>query len=311
MNFEGIKTLNLMEAINEGYKEHFLQSKNILGVSEAPFGKRSNVITKRENLELEGLMKMLSGKMTHRSIQKSKVMLLITKQINKALGYNEIEYNGKRYIKLENGTFIEFKTQKEKEQYIEIFPKQFLRLHSDIYTTFYTIEIKTTSMPMKLWGELAAYNLQQLNTYLGFNHHSFGFLLKMDINFYKSQSTNWNYIWNNYFLLYPFLFDKSLFEYTINRVKDFFNYMNNNTPIEEIPCPEFIFECSGECKNFCPNPIEKTKVDYNEVCEYCKQEIRAGETLITRNNKSYHYTNEKGHAYEECVNACIRDWRCE
>ena len=303
MNFANFHA-NLMPAIAKGYDSDFLNTPNIIGSSEIPFGLRKNIINKRENLTLDFQMDLLSGKMTHHSLQKEEVMYYITKEINKQLGYNEIEIYGNRFIELDNGNYHQFKVQKEKEQFIEFYPKQYFRLHSDIHTTYYTIEIKTTTMPIKMWKALAVYNLQQLNTYLGFAHHDYGFLLKNDQKVYTSKSTRESYVWNNFFMLYPHHFSQELFDYTINRVKEYFNHVNNNTPIEKIACPEFLFECKDKCREYCPNPIDKVKLDVNETCTHCKQEIRAGTTALLRNNQMYHYTTEKGERYEECIKAC-------
>jgi hypothetical protein len=168
-------------------------------------------------------------------------------------------------------------------------------------------------MPKKMWKEtmlkeIAAYNKLQLNTYLGFNHNAFGYILKIDLHFYTSKSKRWSYVWNTYFGLFYHEFNQDLFDYAINKAKEYFYHIDNDTPYGEIPCCEFIFECSNACKDFCPNPIEKVKMDTDDTCAHCGDRIEMETTGITRNGKMYHYTNEKGHAYEKCVEAAKRDW---
>jgi hypothetical protein len=301
--------VNLLPALSEGYKEEFSKSPDQIGASAIGFGLRKNVIEKRLGLTLEDSMKMLAGKLTHRSFQKQAVMELMTKEINKQLGYTEINVNGQRFIQLEDNTYLPFMVEKEKYRLIEVIPGKFLRMHSDIYSTLYTIEIKTTSMPLKMWAEeIAAYQVNQLNTYLGFNRHEFGFLLRCDLKFYLSASTRWEYIWNNYFRLYPLDFNRELFNYTLNRVKEFFKYMDDEEDVANISCPEFIFECSDECREHCPNPIDKVKVDNVEECSHCKGIIEPGTTALIRDDLIYHYTKDKTHRFNDCVKACKDAW---
>jgi hypothetical protein len=307
MNFKNFNP-NLIPSIAKGYEEEFSKNPNIVGSSEIPMGLRATIIKKRNGLTLGPQMDLLSGKMTHRTLQKSKVMGLITKEINKTLGYMEIEANGKRFIELQNGNYMEFITEKEKFLLVEIESGKFLRMHLDIATSLYTIEIKTTAEPMKMWGDLAPYQLQQLNTYMRFNHNTFGFLLKCDLNFYKSKSKKWAYVWKHYFFLYPFNFNQELFEFTLNRLKNYFNYLDYEDNLYNIPCPEFLFECKNECQEYCPNPIEKVKMDSNDTCHHCGKEIRAGTTGIMRNDRMYHYTDGHRNQFKECVEACKRSF---
>lgn len=310
MKFEDID-INLIPSIYKGFQEEFIQSPNIIGSSSIPFGMRRNVIKKREGLSLDPLWKLLVGKIVHWGLQKEEVLKLITKQINKELGLEEREINGFRFIKNQKG-WERFKVIPEKAKYIEILPNKYFRMHSDIHTTKYTIEIKTTSLPRKFWGpKLAPYHLMQLNTYMGFNHHKFGFLLRADLKAFTSQSTRFSYVWNNYFMLYPIQFNQELFDYTLNRIKQFFEYSNEDN-LEKIPCPEFPqFECKGKCRKYCPNPIDKVKIDHTEVCSHCGKPIREGTMALIRNDRVYHYTNEKGHEWEDCVEACKQAWRRE
>jgi len=298
-----------MEAINKGYETNFIQSPYIIGNSSLPFGLRSNVIKGRENLKTEENMKMLSGSMSHRNFQKSKVMYEITKMINTSLGYTEIEVNGNRFIELENGNYIKFTVEKEVELFIEITPGRYLRMHIDMRGfPFYCIEMKFTTLPKKMWKELAPYQIMQLNTYMGFSHTPFGYLLKGDLSFYKSASKRWSYVWNKYFMLYYHKFNQELFDYAIDKTKAYFHYIDNEIKVEKISCPEFLFECDDECKEYCPNPIEKVPMDHNDTCFYCKGLIEMGTKAITRNGNIYHYTNDKGHPFEACVKACREAW---
>ena len=302
--------INLIESLHMGYKEDFIVSPHIIGNSALPFGLRSNIIKSQNNLTVEPNMKMLSGSMTHRSFQKKRVMYQMTKNINKIeLGYIEVEINGYRFIELDNGKYQEFTAQKEKALFVEITKGRYLRMHIDICVDpLYCIEMKFTTKPKSMWGDLAPYHAMQLNTYLGFMHHKFGYVLKGDLAFYKSASKRWSYVWNKYFALIPYDFRQDLFDYTINKTKEYFGYINNNTELGKIKCPEFLFECSDKCKDYCPNPIEKVKIDVNETCFHCRQPVEMGTTGIIRNDNTYHYTNEKGHPFEKCRDACLKAW---
>ncbi|HDI02728.1 MAG TPA: hypothetical protein ENF95_01180 [Candidatus Aenigmarchaeota archaeon] len=273
---------------------------------------RKNVLFRRYELEPKNKMRLLAGKMTHRSLQKKAVMERVCRDINKELGYETRRAYGHVFVRVESGNFVPFTVEKEKFMMIQVLPGKYIRMHSDISTTLYTIEIKTTTLPLKFWKEtVAPYHIMQLNTYMGFSHHRFGFLWKVDLNFYKSESRRWSYIWNNYFRLYPVMFNQALFNYTLERARDYFKYTELENP-GEIPCPEFPeFECNNECREYCPNPIDKVKVDVTEVCEHCKKEIYPGTQMLIRNDQTYHYTDEKGHPYEACVKACKDAWRCD
>lgn len=302
---ERLQTVNLIEDSAKGYEESFEVTVHEIGSSEIPMGLRSNVIFKRNGLRKETNMEMHSGKMTHRNFQKEKVMYYMTKSINKALGYEEKEINGKRYIKLANGNYIEFIVRKEREKKIEVYSGFFIRLHADIEAfPYYTIEMKFTVMPKKMWGDLlTVYQREQLNIYMIFNQNNFGFLLKGDLNFYKSKSNRWSYVWNKYFQLFYHEFNQKLARQSLRKVKKFFRCIIYKIPIEQISCPCFTFECGDECKDYCPNPIVKVLMDHSERCCYCGEYIEVETTALMRNNRLYHNTKE------ECQQACIKDWR--
>lgn len=300
---------NLLMAVVDAYNNRFPNNPNTIGASELPYGLRKNVIKTRFNLEEPLNMRMLGGSLNHNVFQKKKVMENLVGIINEAMGYETIEINGNRYIHLANNNWKQFTVEKETYGSLEVLPNKYIRMHSDIKTSFYTIEIKFTSMPKKMWAsELAVYHQMQLNTYLGYNRHDWGILLRGDLGFLKSASTKWSYIWNNYFVLYPVMFDRDLFKYTINKAKQYFNYLENENDISKIPCPEHIFSCDGcIAGEKCPNPIIKVDMDYVEECYHCKQAIRPGEKAIIRNNNTYHYTIN-GERQEDCIKACKRSY---
>ena len=68
------------------------------------------------------------------------------------------------------------------------------------------------------------------------------------------------------------------------------------------------FGDSSGYKEHCPNPIQKVKINEPEICEHCKKIIKPPHTAIIRNDKLYHYTNGEGNAFQECRNACKRDY---
>jgi hypothetical protein len=326
MNFDNFE-VNLIPAIVKGYEEKFAQGKNVIGASEIPFGLRSTIIKKREDLKLKWKNDLLAGKILHRGFQKKEVIYYTTQDINTALGYEEKEVNGERFIKLDNGNYMKFEALSEYDfvkkypemEYIKVGPNQFVRQHPDTWTTLYCIEDKTTTLPKGMWKELAPYFIMQLNTCLGLNKHLFGFLRRCDVGFtgldssrsgfFKSKSTKFGYIWNKYFIFYPHNFNVKLWKYTLVKIEDYFDYMENEEDLSKIDCPDFIFECDGKCKEYCPNPIEKVKVDVNEVCVSCKQEIRVGTSALIRNDKMYHHTDEHGERYESCIWDCKKAWK--
>ena len=321
-----LSKINLIPALIQGYKEDFNNNLNIIG-SEIAFGMRSNIIIKKHNLNLSFKNELLAGKILHRGFQKKEAIYEITKEINKQLGYNEKEINGFRFIKLKNNNYqlfealseYQYKKKYPKNEYIEVFPNKFFRMHPDIWTSLYCIELKTTSLPKKMWKDIAPYYIMQLNSYLGFHNHKFGFLLRCDLGFtgldfsrtgfFKSKSTKSGYLWNNYFLLYPHYFNEKLFQITLNRISMFFKYIKNHENLRDIPCPEFPeFECEGKCKKYCPNPITKVKMEKNDICSHCGKTIFIGTTAFMRNNKLFHYTGRNRERIEDCIKACKEDY---
>ena len=331
--------INLIPAIDKGFREDIPSVSNIIG-NEISMGMRKNVILKRRGLSMSFQNRTLAGKIYHHALEKRKVRNNITKIINKALGYTEVRRWLRRYILLENGNYIRFKVKKEKEMFIELprdllseFPedpseedptKYYFRMHQDIFATLYTIEIKTTNMPKSMWGDIAAYNLMQLNTYLGFNHQEFGYLLKIDLGstkederykshggFLNSASKKYKYIWNKYFLLHKHNFDQKLFDYAIQRLKEYFRCIIEEVKEDDIPCPQFIFSCEDQCSEFCSNPIKKVDMNDNDTCTHCGEVIEMGMKGIIRNNKIYHYTDGHRNRFEPCIQSAKEAWEVE
>lgn len=321
---------NLLKDLWEAYQAEFETGKNVLGVSSLPFGERSTVISKREGLSLPFKNELLAGEIFHYAWQNPKAIRNYTKTINEALGLTEKVIQKKRYIRKPNGKYIRFWALNEDQwkwkfpgrEYIRIYEGQYLRQHPDIATSLYPIELKSTAMPQWKWGEVAVYHLVQLNTYCGLNGWDFGFLLRCDLGtfsdkggskggFMKSRSKRFSFLWNNYFHFFPHEFNSELFEYSITKAKRIFNYLTDKTELEKISCPKFVFECKDECRKWCPNPIDKVNVDTTEKCAHCGKAIISGTKALIRNDQTYHYTNEKGHEYQDCVKACKKDWRRE
>jgi len=316
-----METLNLYPAFVKGHDSGISNIGNQIGVSSLPFGERKTIIFKRLALNLDFKNSLFGGSITHYGIQKEEVLQCMATLINEALGYTTKVINDKTYIQLDNGNYTLFHIESEKALLIEVIDGYFLRMHADIASTFYTIEIKTTNRPKSMWKDLAAYQIFQLNTYMGFLGHLIGFLLKVDLGatkesneypshggYLNSSSTRMDFIWNKYFLLYPHEFDQELFDYAIEKAKRLCGYLKDNIPIEKISCPEFVFSCNDLCKETCPNPIEKVKMDDNDECVHCKGIIEMGTYGIIRNDKMYHYTDIKGHPHEDCVQACKNQW---
>jgi len=319
-----IESLNLMPAIVEGYKADFSTAENVVGASSIAYGLRSIVISKRESLELAWKNTLLAGSMMHYSLQKEKVLQCIATLVNEGLGYTMKEINGKIFRKLDNKNYTLFNIEAEKERYIEILEGYYFRMHTDIHSTYWDIEIKTTGMPKSMWKEAAPYHLLQLNVNMGFNHNKLGFLWLIDRGatkwqgeyeshggFYNSSSKTNKYLWVHYHMLYPHEFDQGLFTFTIAKLKRVFIALRDNTDVKELKCPEFVFECKDDCKDYCPNPIQKVKMDENDECIHCKEVIEMGTFGLIRNNQMYHYTDVKGHQHEACVQACKSAWEVD
>lgn len=316
-----MENINLIPALIEGYKASFSTANNVVGASEIPYGMRSIVITKRLGLTLAWKNNLLAGSMMHYALQKESVLQSIGTLVNEGLGYTTRKNNNKTYILLDNEDYELFTIEAEKERYIEILEGYFFRLHTDIHTTHWDIEIKTMGKPKGMWKDMAPYHIVQLNVNMGFNRNERGFLWLIDRGstkederyashggFYNSASTTAKYLWNKYHLLDPNEFNQALFDFTLKKLKSVFTCLKLGTKEALIPCPEFVFECKDECSKTCPNPIKKVPMDDNDLCIHCNGVIEMGTTGIMRNNKMYHYTDVKGHPHKLCVRACLDAW---
>jgi CRISPR/Cas system-associated exonuclease Cas4 (RecB family) len=316
---KGFRIDDMYNDIVEGYDTKFIDYKkekkeiwNVIGASSIPYGIRQNVLRKRLHRKDDMNNSMFTGKLIHQALQHPRVLTKITTKINTRLGLEEKIENNQRFIKLDNGNYTPFYTipnttqREEKVLLVEIEHGNYLRMHTDVFTPLYIIEIKTTTMPKKMWSDLAPYHQMQANLYTGFCKHLVGFLLKVDKHFITS-SGKFTYIWNNYFHLYPYNFNRELFEYTIERLRQYFHYLEGDGPIEEMPCPEFVFECDG-CivRDKCKNPIDKVKMEEFGTCEACGEKILPKTTALIRNDKLYHYTDSSGDRmqFKDCIQAC-------
>lgn len=310
-------------------REEFDKDPNIIGASDTPYGKKKNVGKKRFGLVEPFNMRMLGGDMGHKVFQKKEVREEVCILINEEETYETKKIGDKYYVRMKYGKWKEFKIIKEKYMLIDLekllgpeFKGKFLRLHSDIGTSLYTVEFKFTTMPKKMWAKLVAvYQQMQLNLYLYFNNHTWGLLIRGDLNFIKS-TAKWEYIWNNYFTPYKVQFSQVLFDEAIQRIREHFWYMDNEPDMDKIPCPEHLFECiksNGkpgcvvDLAGHCNNPIRSVDVNEASECFHCKQVIKPPMKAIMRNDKIYHKTdgNKPSKRFEECIQACKDAWEIE
>lgn len=228
--------VNIFECIKEGLEPDIYHGHDVIGASEVSMGMRKNLIKNMLGIEFQGNAKTLFGQIFENILYRPRVLAHIIAEINQRLG-------------IEGSMSIDT----AKEDYMPIFDKFKLRLHPDIWTNYYTIEVKTSSVYAKLWNkEIAPYQINQLNTYLGYYKQQWGFLLKINVRAFISDMNNfqegyWNKVWQKYGYIIPIEFDQEMFDATIERATKFFIQLEEND--FKVECPEFTWEC----KNCHPN----------------------------------------------------------
>jgi hypothetical protein len=279
MNIEGDFDLNIFEAINYGIGADIPEKPNMIGASDIAMGMRKNLIKKILGITFKGNAKTLFGTMFEEILRNTDVLQSIILLLNAK-------------IELEESMAIDV----DKQDFLPIFDDYLLRLTPDIWTSYYTIEVKTTSIYTKEWERtLAPYQANQLNTYLGYYKHQFGFLLKVNSRAFISNINNyqegyWGKVWEKYGYIIPVKFDPDMYKKTIDRTTEFFHRLE--TKDIGVKCPEFAWECKychpeirefcgkikvqcRECKKIMWDWLDVLKEDYIEtpVCESCFQKI--------------------------------------
>ncbi len=245
--------VNVFDIIQEHYKEHFDRDKNKLGCSELAFCARKTLINRIFFPgEFIGNMKMLSGKIHHGVIQHPEVLSQIIDSICFQLGIT----NNLIQVKTEKVLLYEVTKDKyivvPKNGYItDISGYKCIEGHIDVWTDMFLIEIKTTNVPVSAYNKnIAPYHYIQLNTYLGFSEILLGWVLKIHLQAYISKITDISDIWRKYGVWFPVVFNKEIFDSTIEKAKTIFEMLEKDS--FNLAGPQFEIECS-----WCDKKIKK------------------------------------------------------
>jgi len=252
--------LNVFEVLIDALESDIPTGKNIIGSSGASLCARQQIISNLHNISSPINNKMLYGKVFETILQYPEVLSTLILAVNRKLGIDS--------------THQIIATQPQKM--LEVRPDQFLRCTGDIYTNYYMIENKTTSIYTKEWvRELAPHQVAQLNTQLGVFEVDLGFILKVNTRAWmssiKQTSEYWTKLWQDYGYFLPWRFDKEMFDDTIERVKFLFEKIDEED--FDVEGPTFDWECrycNEECRKICGKEIYKCSATkcYKEICEF-------------------------------------------
>ena len=273
--------IDVFRYINQEFQTDFRVDKNVLGASDIFYGQKKLVYEKVNEIIKPPSMKQLFGTIMHKIVEYKPIRTKIVEYLN-----NQFGINGDPLSKAEI------------EEYYEILPNQFLRLHPDIYTPHYIIELKGTTINLRSWTrEVAINHVQQLLTYCAHYKKGIGILLMINLNAFLTQSYNFDYVLDNYCYALQFKPNYTVFQDTLELIKFLFECINNedysnkklvcpmfsweckecvksNYPIQEI-CGREVYKCQ-ECKKktFIELPQDLTK-EFKEhpICEKCLHEI--------------------------------------
>ncbi|MDH3324095.1 MAG: hypothetical protein OEL89_00490 [Candidatus Peregrinibacteria bacterium] len=257
--------VNIIEIMKDCLEEDFKKDKNVVGASEVPFCIRKTVLRKLHGKDVETTPKMLFGKIFETVLYLPHVLSSLICHVNHQLG-----------LKVK-----EMEIQSQAKGHFELKPGKYLRMHPDIYTSHYIIEVKTSFTPLKIWShELIPYHAAQLNTYMGYWNVPFGFILMVNEGIFKAQDkdNNWNTFWKKYCYFVPVTFDLKLYQDTLLRALTVFDCIEQE--ICEIDCPEFEWECK-----------------YCNVLEECGKEVIKCEFRDQFNKKC----GKKMYEWRECL----------
>lgn len=270
--------LNVLELIKDSLDSGIKSGKNILGASAIPYCSRKNIITNMYGVKTFVNNKMVFGMMYEDLIYKPKILKEFIHRLHS------------KFTIIGELTIVDTK----KSNLWEFIPDHFIRLHPDIYTNLYSIEIKTTNVYVKEWKrELAVYQAAQLNTYLGYYKQPLGFLHKLSQRAFtakiKQDDFYWDKLWEKYGYFLPLRFDEKMFDLTIERAEFLFKQIDLGS-FEGVEGPEFIWEC-GYCnpliKEKCDQPIKKQKLDYYQNCDHCSRKIEKEKFALFRHEKIF------------------------
>ena len=297
---------NVLSCLRDSLDSGIESGRNIVGGSQLALGYRKNVLMNL-NPEVKVVVnnKMLWGMMYEALLYERSNLKAFIIKLNDILGLP-----------------LPSEVDTKKAEMWEAFPKElpgyFIRMHPDIYTNQYTVEIKTTGVQMKFWStKLAPYQVCQENFYMGYYKQSVGFLHKLNIRAFINKFNTMEELWDKWGYFKEVYFDKEFFDLALVRAK--FMFQSIEAENIYIPCPEEIWECSTcDVIDKCKNPITKQRLDYSENCAGCggKIELTLKKSGIidalcyVRNGKYFHGNDQKdSERWNECHVACREAWR--
>lgn len=258
---------NMFEILHLTNKADLDTSINTIGSSEAPYCIRKNVLCKIHGIEFSGNNKTLFGKLYEEAVSKPETLKLMRDRINSQLGITEKQ----GIIPQMDGSF-------------EILPGKKFRITSDVFTSPWSVEIKTTSLPLKVWTkELVAHQVAQLNATLGRWKQEVGFLHMVNWRVIfakiKEDENYWTNLWNSYAYFIPVPYDHELFIATLKRVILIFKCIDEKKA--EVNCPEMKWEC-GYCPVLYQCGKEMIKCRHrNKMGKLCQTKMYEWESCLT------------------------------
>ena len=247
--------VNVLKIIQDYYEEHFDRGLNVIGCS-APAYCATSILIKKLFFpgERMGNMKMLHGKIHHGVIQHPEVLTPLVHGICDELGFDK----SKVRITPELTFRVEIKPNKPYTGLLKG-KKTYMEGHIDVYTNFFLIEIKTTSMKLEYFAnQIAAAHYIQANAYVGHskpktddeNKINLAYLLSINLRAFQSQIKDIEDISKKYVKWYPIILNQKIFDATIERVKLLFRMIDQNR--YNLAGPEFPWECK-----VCDDKIKK------------------------------------------------------
>jgi hypothetical protein len=269
---------------------HIEDRDNAIGSSEISMCARATIIRKLHHIALFLSNKMLFGEM-YESILKQPLIL------------KELLYylHSKFEIAKPLDPKLTYDTICNKEDYWDIGEGMFIRLHPDIYTNLYTIEVKTTWMFQRDFtvekttaDSLLPYQVAQENMYMRFYNQPIGFLHKINGRVFYNKISNdldayWNVAWLKYCYFMPIYFDEALFNVSLQRAKYILGKCFDKE-FKDVVGPEYAWECNycdERVRNHCKVPISKIQLDVYETCTSCGRKINKGEYCLYRLDQPY------------------------
>jgi len=242
--------VNVFKLMNEALDSGIELKEDVVGSSEIAYCMKKLLLQRELGSNFDGNNKTLFGQIFEEVLYKPEVLTKLICYINDKIELEDIQV-----------------IQPQREGEIEVKGGK-IRLHPDIWTDKYIVEVKTTGIYTKYWDRtLAPYQLNQLNTYLGHWGIELGFMLKINLRAFLSQIDDtqkfyWDKLWENYGYLIPVEFDPEMYQLTIERAEELFRRFE----AKDFQCdgPEFGWECKH-----CQEHIREACGKSMYKCKYC------------------------------------------